>query len=257
MPGVIHETAIIDPAAKIGADVNIGPFSVVGSNVEIGAGCDIGPRVSIHWTQLGDGCHVGANSVVGGDPQIYNWESVESWVKIGAGSVVNELTVIHRSMYEGGVTLLGDSCYIMAQCHVGHDCVLGNGVTVTTLAGLSGHIEIGDHATIGGAVGIHQFVRIGAMAMIGGMSRLTQDIPPYFTVAGAPPKSYGLNTYALKKHDVPPSEIAVLKKVYRILARSSLTVENATSRIEREFVDSVMAKNLVEFIKNARRGLVL
>ncbi len=257
MPASIHETAILDSSAKIGADVNIGPFSIIGPDVHVGDGCNIGPRTSINWTQLGAGCHVGANTIVGGDPQIYNWEPVESWVKVGAGSVINELTVIHRSMYKGGATSIGEKCYIMAQCHVGHDCILGKDVTVTTLAGLSGHIEIGDYATIGGAAGIHQFVRIGAMAMIGGMSRLTQDIPPYFTVAGAPPKSYGLNTYALKKHGVPPEEVVALKKVYRILARSSLTAEDAISRIEQEFAGSLMVKNLVEFIKNAKRGLVL
>ncbi len=244
----IHETALVDPSAKIGEGSVIGAHSVIGPNTEIGAGCHVDPGAQIQWTILGDNCRVGANSIVGGDPQIYNWKQTPSWVNIGSGSVINELTVISRSMYENGSTSIGEQCYIMAQSHVGHDCKLGAGVTVTTLAGLSGHVTVGDHAVIGGAVGIHQFVRIGTMAMVGGMTRLSQDVPPYFTVVGSPAKSHGLNNYALKKHNVSSESIKALKKAYRILVRSGLPVPAAVEQIEKDLALEGAVANLVEFV---------
>lgn len=254
---MIHPTAIIDPKAQISATAVIGPFCVIGANVEVSDGCVIGDRVSMNWARLAAGVKVGANTIIGGDPQVYNWKSVPSWVEIGAGAFVNELTAVHRSMYEGGVTVIGPSCYVMTQTHIGHDCRLGREVTVTTLAGLSGHVEVGDYAVIGGAVGIHQFTRIGTMAMLGGMSRIAQDVPPYFLVEGSPVKARGLNVYALKKRGVTPEERRALKRAFHVLARSGLPVPEALLKIEETVEPVAPVKNLVEFARSAKRGLTL
>lgn len=253
----IHATSVIDQTARIGKDVSIGPFCVIGPRAVIGDGCRISSGARIDWARLEPGCYIGANTIVGGDPQIYDWKPVESWVEIGSGTFINELVAVHRSMYEGKSTRIGDNCYIMSQCHIGHDCLLGNEVTVTTLAGLSGHVEVGDYAVIGGAVGIHQFVRIGSMAMIGGMTRLVQDVAPYFTVSGVPAASHGLNSYALRKRKTPPEERDALKKAYKLLTRSGLPVTEAVERIEKELPENASMKILLDFVKSSERGITL
>jgi len=253
----VHPTAIVSPKAQIGDGCVIGPFSIIGPEVTMGAGCVIGPRVSVEWSKIGANVNVGANSIVGGDPQIYNWKKVSSWVEIGDGAFINELTAVHRSMYEGKTTAIGSGSYIMTQTHIGHDCKIGKEVTMTTLAGLSGHVEVEDYAVIGGAAGVHQFVKIGTMAMVGGMARIVQDVPPYFTVAGNPAESHGLNLYALKKRGVGPKERQALKAAYHILARSNLPVTDAVKKIEDEMPVEGIIKVLVDFAKNSERGLTL
>ncbi|MBI5815240.1 MAG: acyl-ACP--UDP-N-acetylglucosamine O-acyltransferase [Nitrospinae bacterium] len=257
MAADIHPTAIVDTKATIGEGCVIGPFTVIGPEVTLGAGCVIGPRVSLDWLRAGANVTIGANTLVGGDPQVYNWKNVPSWVEIGDGALINELTAIHRSMYEGKSTVIGAGCFVMTQVHIGHDCQLGKEITVTTLAGLSGHVSVDDYAVIGGGAGIHQFVRVGAMAMVGGMSRIVQDVPPYFTVAGNPAASFGLNAYALKKRGMSLKDRVSLKNAYHILARSNLPLTDAIAKIESQGVAEGPLKNVVEFAKSSERGLTL
>jgi UDP-N-acetylglucosamine acyltransferase len=209
------------------------------------------------WTRAGEGVKIGANTIIGGDPQVYRWKNVPSWVEIGAGSFINELTVVHRSAYDGGATVIGPDCYVMTQTHIAHDCILGREVTLTSFAGFAGHVEVGDYAVIGGATAIHQFARIGTMAMVGGMSRISQDVPPYFTVAGSPAQAHGLNVYALRKRGVKPAERLALKKAFHILARSGLPLTEALRVIEETVEPLAPVKGLVEFARSSKRGLTL
>jgi len=253
----IHPTAIVDPSAEIDHDVDIGPFCLIGPKVRIGEGCTIGAYTQINWTAMGKRCIVGSKVILGTDPQSYNWTPVDSWVTISDGTFINDCASVHRSMFEGKSTCIGESCYIMAQTHIGHDCVLGREVTVTTLAGLSGHVEVEDYSVIGGAVGVHQFVRIGKMAMVGGLSRIVQDVPPYFTVAGVPAVASGLNTYALRKYDMAPEQRKQLKTAYKTLVRSGLSVKNALAKIINEQPATGPVGDLVGFINKSSRGLTL
>jgi UDP-N-acetylglucosamine acyltransferase len=145
----------------------------------------------------------------------------------------------------------------MTQTHIAHDCLLGREVTLTSFAGFAGHVEVGDYAVIGGATAIHQFARIGTMAMVGGMSRISQDVPPYFTVAGSPAQAYGLNVYALRKRGVNPAERRALKKAFNLLARSGLPVPEALRVIEETVEMCAPVKNLVEFARSSKRGMTL
>ena len=253
----IHPTALVDSAARIGEGAVIGPWCVIGPRAAIGQGCVIGPYAQVDWAEIGDGAQVGAKSIIGGDPQIYRWKSVDSWVKVGEGALVNEMTIVHRSMYEGGATEIGPRCYVMSQVHIGHDCALDEEVTVTTLAGLSGHVRVGPRAVIGGAAGVHQFVRIGEMAMVGGMSRIVQDVAPFFTVVGAPARAEGLNTYALKKYSIPPAERLELKRAYKTLARSGLSLAGAIEAIGRDQPQTGPVARLRAFLLESERGVTL
>lgn len=251
-----HPAAIIDSSAKIADDVTIGAYALIGANVSIDAGSVIGSHTVIDNSVIGKNCFVGAHCVLGGDPQVHGWESLDSSIHIADNVTINELCVIHRSMYEGGATRIGVESYIMAQTHIGHDCVLGKGVTLTTLAGLSGHVHIDDYAVIGGSAGVHQFVRVGKMAMVAGMIKLVQDLPPYFLAEGSPPTSRGLNSYALKKYSVHRDERTALKRAFRIL-KSHLPVPVAVSRIENELGDEGAVGELLSFIQKSERGLTL
>lgn len=253
----IHETAIVDRLAELDNDVAVGPYSVIGPNVKIGAGSVIGSGVNLNWTTLGKGCQVGSNSVIGGDPQIYGWKQVESWVRIADDVIVREITVIHRSRYEGGATIIGPECYVMTQVHIGHDCKIEQGVTVSSLSAFGGHVDVGRFAVIGGSAGIHQFVRIGQMAMVGGMTRIVQDVAPYFLVSGIPAKANGLNVHALKKHKISADDKANLKKAYKHLVRSRLTKNEALEQIENDLPATKVLGSLVAFVKESTRGLTL
>ena len=253
----IHPTAIVDPNAKLGDGVEVGPFVTIGPNAEIGAGSVISAYAMVNWTLIGKNSKVGAKSIIGGDPQIYEWQKCPSWVKIGDGVTINELTAIHRSMYEGKSTTIGDGCYIMTQVHVGHDCQLGKEVTLTTFSGLSGHVEIDDYAVIGGATGIHQFVRIGSMSMVGGMSKVIKYVLPFFTVTGNPCMPHGLNTLALKKRGVSIQERKEIKEAYKIIVREGLTSKAALEKLTAKGLTSPAASKIISFMKSSRRGLAV
>ncbi len=251
-----HSSAIIDPSSEIADDVKVGAYAVIGANVSIDAGSVIGTHAVIDNSVIGKNCFVGSHCVLGGDPQIYGWESVSSSVHIADNVVINELSVIHRSMYEGKTTRIGENCYVMAQSHIGHDCILGQGVTLTTLAGLSGHVQVGDYAVIGGSAGVHQFVRIGTMAMVAGMIKLVQDLPPYFLAEGSPARSRGLNSYALKKYGIHRDERLALKRAFRILT-SRLPIPAAALKIEKEIGKEGAVGEVLSFILDSKRGLTL
>ena len=253
----VSGSSVIHPSARIGEGVEIGPFCHIGPNVTIGDKCVIKPYAMIGWTTLAPGCVIGAKSIIGGDPQYLGWKSVDSYVRIGEGTLVNELTAVHRSIYEGKSTTIGASCYVMSQVHIGHDCVLGDGVIVSTLAGLSGHVELGDRSVVGGAAVFHQFVRVGAMAMVGGASRIVQDVLPCFTVMGNPCQAHGLNTYALRKYEIPSQERINLKKAYKILVRSGLAIPAARRKIEEDLGREGIIGQLLEFMAASKRGFTL
>ncbi|MDH5509694.1 MAG: acyl-ACP--UDP-N-acetylglucosamine O-acyltransferase [Nitrospinota bacterium] len=250
-------SSFVHPDAQVGEGVVIGPFCHIGQNVIIGDKCVIKPYAMLDWAKISSGCVIGAKSIIGGDPQFLNWKSVESYVEVGEGTLINEMVTVHRSIYQGKSTIIGANCFIMSQTHIGHDCALGDEVTFSSLAGLSGHVEVGDRVVVGGAAVIHQFVRVGAMAMVGGASRIVQDVLPAFTVTGNLAQAHGLNTYALRKYGVPSQERISLKKAYKILVRSGLSIPEATRRIEEEIGRDGIIGRTLDFIANSKRGLTL
>ena len=187
----IHPSATVDPAAELGADIEIGPHAVV-----------------TRWARLGDGVVVHPGAVVGGDPQYLGFDrSTASYAEVGAGSVIRESVTINRSMHEGQVTRLGASCFLMACSHVGHDCVVANEVVLANNAMLAGHVEVGAKTFVGGGAGIHQFCRLGEGVMIAGLARITKDVPP-FCMAAERDELTGLNLVGIKRREWPREVIA-------------------------------------------------
>jgi UDP-N-acetylglucosamine acyltransferase len=254
---MIHPTAIVHPGAEIGARVAIGPYAVIGDHVRIGDGTTVGSHAVIDpYTQIGRDCRIFQFAALGGVPQSVKFQGEETVVRIGDGCTLREFVTIHRGTgFGGGVTEIGESCFLMAYTHVAHDCRIGRHVTMANNTTLAGHIEIGDHATVGGLVAVHQFVRIGDHAFIGGKSAVVKDIPPFVIAAGDRATLHGLNRVGLQRHGFPPETLAALKKTYRIVFRFGLTLKEALARVEAEVTPIPEVVRFIEFLKSSQRGI--
>ena len=252
----IHETAIVDPGAKIAENVEIGPYSVIGGNVEIGEGTVIGPHVVITgWTEIGRDCHIFQGASIGEEPQDPKFKGEKSYTVIGDRTTIREGATVHRATGEGEETRIGSDCLLMALTHVAHNCVIGNHVIMSNLASLAGHAIVEDRAVVGGMAGVHQFVKIGRNAMIGGMSRLTQDVVPYTIVNGQPAKVVGLNSVGISRAGISVSSRRNIKQAYKILYRSGLRLQQAIAVIEQEVESCEEVDHLLRFLRNADRGI--
>jgi UDP-N-acetylglucosamine acyltransferase len=253
----IHKTAIVHPKAQIGKDVVIGPYAIIGENVKIGSRTKIGAHVVIEgWTEIGEGCTFFHMASVGTIPQDLKFSGEETRLKIGRSNTFREFVTLNRGTQAGGgETVIGDHNFMMAYVHIAHDCQVGSHVIMANAATLAGHIHIGDYAVIGGLVGIHQFVQIGAYSLVGGCSAVAQDVPPFMSAAGVHAKLYGLNLIGLKRHGFTPVRIRDLKKAYRILFRSKLTLKEAIKKVQEEIGLSADIQELLKFVEGSKRGI--
>ena len=254
---MIHPTAIVDPGAEIGAHVTIGPYAVIGDRVRIGDGTTVGTHAVIDpYTEIGRDCRVFQFAALGGVPQSVKFQGEETVVRIGDGCTVREFVTIHRGTgFGGGITEIGEGCFLMAYTHVAHDCRIGRRVIMANNTTLAGHIEIGDYATVGGLVAVHQFVRIGDYAFIGGKSAVVKDIPPFVIAAGDRATLHGLNRVGLQRHGFSQETLAALKKAYRIVFRFGLTLKEALSRVEAEVAPTPEVVRFIAFLKSSQRGI--
>ncbi len=254
---IIHPTAIVHDGALIAEGVEIGPYSVIGQNVSIGRDTKIGSHVLIEgWTTIGERNRIFPFSSIGTAPQDIGYRNEETYLIIGNDNVVRECATLHRATTKADrKTEIGNGNYLMAYSHVAHDCKLGNDIIMANSAGLAGHIVIEDHAILGGIVGVHQHVRIGAYAMIGGQSAIVQDIPPYVSAAGNRAQLYGLNTIGLKRRGFSDETINSLKKAYKTIFRSGLTLEEALDKVAGEFSASREVWYFVDFMRKSKRGI--
>ncbi|MCW3060776.1 MAG: acyl-ACP--UDP-N-acetylglucosamine O-acyltransferase [Capsulimonas sp.] len=252
---MIHPTAVIDPTAHIGKDVQIGAYCVIGAEVSIGDGSQLRAHVVIEpYVTVGAGCEIFSGAVLGGIPQDRKFKGEKSFLIIGDNNVIREHVTIHRAAGAGNETRIGDGNQIMAYCHIGHNCIIGSGITMANMVGIAGHVEVEDRVVLGGIVGIHQFVRIGKLAMIGGYSKVVQDIPPFMMADGRPCKILDLNVIGLRRSGVSAHTRADLKQAYKTLYRSSMNMSQALETIETDIDESPERDYLLSFIRNIRFG---
>jgi UDP-N-acetylglucosamine acyltransferase len=255
---MIHPAAIIDPKAEIGEGVEIGPYSVIEKGVSIGAGTKIGPHVVIReGTQVGRRCQIFQFSSIGEAPQAFAYQGEKTSLLIGDQNIIREFVTLHRGTpHGGGKTMIGDGNYLMAYSHVAHDCHIGNQVVLANGATLAGHILIEDNAIIGGLSAIHQFCRIGTHAFISGLTGVTLDIPPYMLSSGSRAKLFGLNTVGLKRAHFREETLKALKKAYRIIFRSGLTLGKALKSVGEDEISLMPeVQHLLQFIEHSKRGI--
>jgi len=254
----IHSTAIVSPGAQLAHDVVIRAYCVIGPQVAIGSGTVVGPHAIIDGkTTIGERNQIYPFTTLGYPPQDLSYQNEETELIIGDDNIIRENATIHRGTARGvGRTRIGDRNFIMAYAHIAHDCQIGNYVILANAATLAGHVRIDDHAVIGGLVAIHQFIRIGTHAFIGGKSGLRMDMPPYMLAFGAPAKLYGPNLVGLKRKGFSAETIQALKKCYRILFRSGLTLEEAILRARKEAESTAEVQILLQFLSDrSKRGV--
>jgi len=253
----IHPTAIVDKNSMIAESAEIGPYCIVREGARIGENVKLLSHVVIEGeTEIGPNTTVYPFATIGLPPQDLKYRGEKTGVKIGSNNIIREYVTVHRGSVGGsGFTVIGDNNFIMAYAHIAHDCLLGNGIIMANVATLGGHIEVQDHAVFGGLVAAHQFTRVGAYAMVGGMSGIAQDIPPYTVAMGPRACLYGLNVIGLKRHGFSQETINELGKAYKILFRNKNTLKEAVKKVQEELSYTEEIKNLLEFIKNSKRGI--
>jgi len=250
-----HPTALVSPLAKIGSDVEIGPFSVVEPEVTIEGGCKLESRVVIkNGTTLGPNNHVFEGTVIGGLPQHVHVPDQPGKVVIGAGNTIRENVTIHRALEEDEVTTIGDNNLLMVNVHLAHDCRVGNNTIFANNAMLAGHVTVGDRAYVSGAVAVHQFCRVGTLAMVGGQAHIVKDVPPFVTVDGLSSYVVGLNQIGLRRAGHSAAEVRRLKEAYRVIYRSGLSWNEILARLRDEFCDGLAAR-FYQFLSTTTRGI--
>ncbi|OIO70108.1 MAG: acyl-[acyl-carrier-protein]--UDP-N-acetylglucosamine O-acyltransferase [Zetaproteobacteria bacterium CG12_big_fil_rev_8_21_14_0_65_55_1124] len=257
---MIHPTAVIADGANIGENVKIGPYCVIGEHVSLGDDSELMSHVVIGGrTSIGKGNRFFPFAAIGMEPQDLKFHGEPSTVQIGDNNTFRENVTVNCGTEGGGMnTSLGNNNLLMAYVHIAHDCHVGNEVVMANCATLAGHITINDGAIIGGMSAIHQFVRIGRFSMIGGMSGITKDIPPFcLTAGGYRPGLVGLNIVGLKRRKFSLEDIARLKKAYRILLQGTDKMADKISRAEQELDDAPVTRELLDFVRQAERGLVM
>lgn len=254
----VHPTAVVAGGARLAPDVRIGPFAVIGPEVEIGAGTTIASHVVIAGrTRIGRNNRIFQFASVGEIPQDRKYGGEATATEIGDGNVIREYVTIHAgTVLDRGTTTIGDRNWLLAYSHVAHDCVVGSDTTFSNNAQLAGHVVVGDHAVLGGFVGVHQFCRIGAHAMVAAGSIVLQDVPPFVTASGYPAKPHGTNSEGLRRSGFAAGDIAAIRRAYKLLYRSKLSLEEARARIAAEAEAVTALRTLVEFLEAPGRGII-
>ncbi|MEO6687952.1 MAG: acyl-ACP--UDP-N-acetylglucosamine O-acyltransferase [Dokdonella sp.] len=255
---MIHATALVDPSVKLGTDVSIGAYSIVGAGVEIGDRTWIGPHVVIEGTtRIGCDNRIFQFASIGAEPQDKKFHGERSELVIGDRNVIREFTTFNRGTDDGGgATRIGDDNWIMAYVHIAHDCRVGNQVVFANNATLAGHVEVGDFVILGGFTGIHQFCKIGAHAFAGMGSLINADVPPFVIVAGNYAKPRGINSEGLKRRGFDATRIAAIKRAYRTVYVAGTPLAEARGKLAEQAQDSTDVADLLAFIKRSERSLV-
>jgi UDP-N-acetylglucosamine acyltransferase len=258
--GLIHPSAIVDPAAQLDSSVSVGAYTLIGPHVKIGAGTSVGPHCVIEGhTTIGRDNRFFQFSSIGAANQDMKYAGEPTELVIGDRNTVREFCTLNiGTVQDKGVTRVGDDNWIMAYVHLAHDVVLGNHCVLANGATLAGHVEVGDWVTIGGLTGVLQRMRLGAHAMIGFQAHVAQDVPPFMTVDGNPLAARAVNVVGLKRRDFSAERIAVIRQIYKLLYRSSLTLEQAVAAIGelRGQQADADVELMLDFLTTAQRGIV-
>jgi UDP-N-acetylglucosamine acyltransferase len=256
MATYVAENVSIHPTAEIDDGVEIGPFCVIGPRVRIGRGTRLENNVTLMGhVVLGEYNHVYPGAVLGGEPQDISYRGGDTKVIVGSHNVVRECVTINRaSEKEDGITLIGDHNFLMACCHVAHDCRLGNHIVITNGSLLGGHVHVHDHATLSGVVAVHHYATIGGYSFVAGMSAVRHDVPPYMLVEGHPARPRCINVVALKRNNFSQDTIDCLAEAHRLLYRAKVGLDNAREilRSGGQLVPHV--NQLLAFVQDQQEG---
>lgn len=251
----IHTTAIVDKEAKIGSNVEIGPYCIVEGGTEIGDGTKLWNNVYVaRGTTLGKSCQIHMGAVLGHEPQDASFGGKPSYLKIGDRNIIREFCTVHRGTQEGSTTVLGNDNFIMGLCHIAHNCAIGSNVTMVNSTLLAGYVEVGDMVFMSGSCVVHQFVRIGKLVMVGGSARIGRDVPPFMIVERESHVS-SYNVVGVRRAKYTPEVRRQIKKAFVMLYKSDMDIKNSLVAMEKE-LDSAEVKSIIDFVRSSgRRGI--
>lgn len=257
MPTTIHPTAVVDSAAQLGVDVEIGPFCYVGPGVTLGDRTRLHHHASVEGnTVLGEACEVFPYACIGGKTQDLKFKGGNPGVRIGARNVFREYFTVHAATNDGEFTTVGDDNTFLASGHIAHDCVIGNHIVASNGMVLAGHVVVEDYVVIGGYGGVHQFCRIGAHAMLSATAKLVHDLPPYFIGDGAPAVVRTFNKIGIERRGHTPEQIERVKQIFRILYRDGLNRSQALAKLAaHENAATPEFARMLAFARASERGL--
>ncbi len=255
---MIDSRALISPQADIAADVDVGPFTVIGPEVVVGAGTWIGPHAVINGpTRIGARNKIFQFASLGDAPQDKKYKGEPTRLEIGDDNVFREFVTVNRgTTHDKGVTRIGSDNLFMAYSHVAHDCQVGNKIVMSNCATLGGHVELGDWVIMGGLSAVHQFTKIGAHCFVANNAAVTRDVPPYVMTVGQPAVPHSVNSEGLKRRGFSETQIRNIRRAYRILYRSGLKLQAAIVELEQAALTQAEIKPFVEFIKHSTRSIV-
>ncbi len=256
---MIHPTAIVDPKAQLHSGATVGAYSMIGPEVEIGTDTEIQHHVVIEGpTSIGSECRIFPFASIGLESQDKKFRGERSYLEIGKGNTIREYVTINRGTEAGGgITRLGDRGWIMAYCHIAHDCIVGNDIVMSNGTTLGGHVVIKDHAVLGGFTAVHQFCRIGDYAFTGGQSLILLDVAPFSKVAGNSESArlIGVNSILLERNGISAKEIETINQVFKIFFRSGLTKDKALIELGGQFPGFDYVKLFIDFVEASERGI--
>ncbi len=254
---MISPLAHIHPVARLGRDVPVDLFAVVEDVVQIGDGTHImSGALIMKKVVIGNGCKIFPGAVIRAIPQDLKFNGEDTIVQIGDNTTIRECVTVNRGTKDKWKTVVGSNCLLMAYSHIAHDCILGDYVIIANSVQLAGHVEIGDHAIIGGMAAAIQFSKIGAHTYIAGGTEIIKDVPPYIK-AGRSPLSYaGVNSVGLQRRGFTSEKINGISEIYRNIYLRGLNITQATQIIEKELPESEEKTEILQFIKDSKRGIL-
>jgi UDP-N-acetylglucosamine acyltransferase len=257
MAASIHPTAIIEPGAELGADVQIGAYAFVGTGVQLGAGTQLHHHASVEGrTKLGAKCELFPYACIGGKTQDLKYKGGRPGLRIGERNVFREYVTVHAATFDDEFTVIGSDNTILAYSHIAHDCIVGDHCVMSNGTMLAGHVIVEDHVIIGGYGGVHQFCRLGAYAMLSATAKLVQDLPPFFIADGTPAIVRAYNKVGLERNGHTPEQLDRVKQIFRILYRDGLNRTQALEKLAAHpEASSAEFQRVIAFAAKSTRGL--
>ena len=256
MATFISKMADVHPDAQVGRDVRVGPFCVVGPEVSLGDGCHLENSVTLAGRVImGPRNRVYPYAVIGAPPQDLSYRGAATEIQIGADNVIRESVTINQATEkEALVTSIGNRCYLMACCHVAHDCRLGDGIVMANAVLLGGHVHIDDHANLSGGLAVHHFASIGAYSFITGLSRVVHDAPPYMVVDGSPARARCVNLVGLKRNNFSAAGIKALSHAHRMIYRNQMPLDDVREQLRNQGMLLPAVNHLLGFVQSQQEG---
>lgn len=252
----IHPTAVIDPSARLGEGVFVGPYCIIGPDVELGDGCWLQSHVTLCGpSRIGARNKFYAYTSIGQQTQDLKYAGEPTWLEVGDDNVFREFCTVNRGTLPHTKTTVGSHNNFLAYCHIAHDCVVGSHVIFSNNGTLAGHVTVEDHVILGGLTAVHQFCRLGQHAITGGCSKIVQDVVPFTIVDGNPARARGVNMVGLQRHGRSEAQIRTLRQAYKTLYRSKLNISQALEQLRQEESDPDL-EHLVSFVASSQRGIV-